>query len=73
MTIPAARAAVLAVSVVELFVRIVAAVVPNFTLVTVLRLVPLMVTVVPPSVDPLDGETPVIRGTGSTVVMFQAG
>lgn len=37
---------------------------PKLTLVAPVRLVPVIVTVVPPSVVPLDGDNPVTAGAG---------
>jgi hypothetical protein len=66
-TVPAVCAAVLAtILVVPVIVKLAAAVVPNLTDVAPLRLAPLMVTVVPPSVDPLVGVKLVIVGVGTT-------
>ena len=49
-------------------VKVAAAVVPNLTDVAPFRLVPVMVTVVPPSVEPLVGVNEVIVGAGATNV-----
>ena len=50
-----------------LTVNVVAAVVPNFTAVAPVKLVPVMVTVVPPAVGPELGLTAVTVGSGGTV------
>jgi hypothetical protein len=47
-------------------VRIVPAAPPKLTLVAPARLVPLIVTTVPPPVVPLDGANPVTAGAGVT-------
>ena len=57
--LPAACALVLAtILVVPVTWKVVAGVVPNLTDVAPLKLVPVMVTVVPPSVEPLVGVKP---------------
>ena len=59
-TLPAAPAGATAViEVAELTVNNVAAVAPNLTAVAPLKLVPVMVTRVPPAVEPLAGLRPV--------------
>ena len=68
-TVPAAWAGVIAVMVVALTtVKLVAAVPPNVTAVAPVRLVPVMVTLVPPSVVPLAGVIDVTVGGGVTYV-----
>ena len=67
MTVPAAWGAVLAmILVVPVTLKVVAGVVPNLTDVAPFRLVPVMVTVVPPEVEPLVGVKEVMVGTGTT-------
>jgi hypothetical protein len=62
-TVPAAWAGVVAVIEVGPFtVKLVAAVPPKVTAVVPLKLVPVIVTLVPPSVGPLFGETEVTVG-----------
>jgi len=64
-TIPALSAAEVAViAVEELTVKLVALVEPNLTAVTPLKLVPVMVTTVPPATGPLVGLTFVTVGAG---------
>ena len=61
MTVPAGCALVLAmILVVPVTVKVVAGVVPNLTDVAPFRLVPVMVTVVPPSVEPVVGAKKVM-------------
>ncbi len=63
LTAPAEPAGASAVIWVALFtVKDVAAVVPKLTAVAPVKLVPVMTTLVPPAVVPLDGETAVIVG-----------
>lgn len=66
VTAPAVPAGLVAVIVV-LFVTVtfVAAVVPNFTVAPAAKFVPVIVTVVPPNVDAVFGETPVTVGAGA--------
>ena len=69
LTVPAACALVLAmILVVPVTLKVVAGVVPNSTDVAPFRLVPVMVTVVPPRVEPLVGVKLVIVGAGVTKV-----
>ena len=64
LTVPAASAGSTAViCVAELTVKLVAAVLPNFTAVAPVKLVPVMTTVVPPAVGPVLGLTAVTVGT----------
>jgi hypothetical protein len=49
----------------ETMLKVVAASVPNLTLVAVRKLVPFIVTTVPPAEDPLVGEMLTMVGTGS--------
>ena len=58
---PAGETAVILVD--DTTVKLVAGTVPKSTLVAPLRLVPLMVTVVPPDVGPLVGEMEVTEGS----------
>jgi hypothetical protein len=53
--------------IVVLFVTVtfVAAVEPNFTVAPVTKFVPVIVTAVPPNVDPVLGEIPVTVGAGA--------
>ena len=70
MTAPAACAGVVAVSVVLLLtLTLVAAVPPKLTVAPLTKFEPLMVTEVPPAVDPLLGvtELPVGAGAGGVV------
>ena len=62
--LPAGEVAVIEVA--PFTVNEVASVVPNFTAVAPLRLVPVMVTLVPPTAAPADGATAVTVGTGVT-------
>ena len=50
------------IEVAELTVTPVAAVVPNFTVVPEAKFVPVIVTLVPPEVDPASGETALTVG-----------
>ncbi len=62
------------IEVVELTTTPVPATVPNFTPVTPVKPVPVIVTVVPPAVDPVLGLTPVTVGAGGAVkVNWSAG
>ena len=61
--LPAGDVAVIDVAL--LTVNEVAAVAPNFTAVAPVKLVPVMVTLVPPAVGPLVGLTPVTVGAGA--------
>ena len=64
VTAPALPAGVVAVIVVLLTTTtLVAALLPNFTVAPVAKLLPVMVTAVPPEVDPPLGLTPVTVGT----------
>jgi hypothetical protein len=65
LTIPAVFAGETAVIVVEDTTVKEASVSPNKTLVAPVKLVPVIVTVVPPIVGPLSGESPVIIGAGA--------
>jgi len=62
MPVPAGEVAVIDVD--ELKVKPVAAVPPKLTAVTPVKLVPVMVTDVPPAVGPDAGEIPVMVGAG---------
>ena len=65
LTVPAVRAGVVQVMVVELTtLTFVAAVPPKVTLVAPVRFVPVMVTLVPPEVLPLGGEMELTAGAG---------
>jgi hypothetical protein len=67
LTVPAACALVLATTlVVPVTEKLVAVVVPNLTEVAPFRLVPVIVTVVPPLVDPPVGVNEVMVGAGAT-------
>ena len=61
------------IEVVELTTTPVPATVPNFTPVTPLKSVPVMVTVVPPAVDPVVGLTPVTVGAGGGAPCWRSG
>ena len=65
---PASPAVVLAVIEVAVARTLVAATPPTFTLVAPVKFVPVMVMVVPPSVEPLDGVTLERVGAGTTYV-----
>ena len=65
---PASPAVVLAEIEVAVARTLVAATPPTFTLVAPVKFVPVMVMVVPPSVEPLDGVTLEIVGAGTTYV-----
>src|SRR6476660_6445319 len=72
-TAPAACAGAVAVICVALFtVNVVAAVAPKLTAVAPVRLVPVMVTLVPPAVVPEVGETLVTVGAAGRVVVVVA-
>jgi hypothetical protein len=63
VTAPALPAGLTAVIEVPLTTTtLVAATLPNFTVAPAAKLVPLIVTAVPPTVDPLLGETPLTVG-----------
>ena len=65
-TVPALPAGAIAVMLVfEVTVKLEAAVVPKLTAVAPLKLVPLIVTDVPPAVEPELGEIPVIVGAAT--------
>ena len=68
LTVPADSAGEVALIEVALSAVTEAVAVPNLTEVAPLRLVPLMVTLVPPAVGPAAGPTPVTLGAGVTVV-----
>jgi hypothetical protein len=61
-TVPVPAGAVAVIEVAELTVKPVAGVAPNVTAVAPAKLVPVMVTVVPPAVGPEVGEIEVIVG-----------
>ena len=61
-TVPVPAGAVAVIVVVELKVKLVAAVAPNVTAVAPVKLVPVMVTVVPPAWGPDVGEIEVTVG-----------
>ena len=63
--------AVAVIEVAQLTVTPVAAVVPNFTAVTPVKLVPVMVTEVPPPVGPRVGLTPVTVGVVDGVAVIR--
>ena len=64
-TVPVPAGAVAVMDVALLTVKVVAAVAPNFTAVAPVRLVPVMVTEVPPVLGPVVGLTPVTVGAGT--------
>ncbi len=66
-TVPTPAGDVAVICVAELTVKLTAGVPPNCTAVAPVKLVPVMVTVVPPAVGPLVGEIPVTVG-GATKV-----
>ena len=67
LAVPALPGGVVAVIVVELTtMTFVAAAPPMVTAVAPVRLVPVIVTLVPPSVGPVAGEMPVTVGAGTT-------
>ena len=66
-TVPDPAGAVTEIEVVELTTTPVAAAVPNLTAVTPEKLVPVMVTEVPPEIGPELGLSPVTVGTVDTV------
>ena len=59
---PAPAGEVAVMDVLELTVKPVAPVPPNFTAVAPVNPVPMMATVVPPAAEPFVGDTPVIVG-----------
>jgi hypothetical protein len=63
-TVPVPAGATAEIEVELLTVNEVAAVAPNFTAVTPVKLVPVMVTLVPPVAKPLFGDTAVTVGAG---------
>jgi hypothetical protein len=63
-TVPEPAGAVAVIEVAEFTVKVEAAVVPNFTVLAPVKLVPVMVTEVPPAVDPVLGLTLVTVGAG---------
>ncbi len=66
-TVPVPAGAVAVIGVALLTVKVVAATVPNLTPVAPVKLVPVMVTEVPPAVDPEVGLMPVtVGGLGAT-------
>ena len=66
-TVPVPAGEVAVIEVAELKVKLVAAVAPNVTAVAPVKLVPVIVTLVPPEVDPLLGETEETTGAGDGV------
>ena len=66
-TVPVPAGAVAVICVAELTVKPVAFVAPNITAVALLKLVPVFVTVVPPVLGPLVGETLVTVGAATNV------
>ena len=64
LTVPVPAGLVTVICVLESAV-ILAAAPPKLTPVAPLRLVPVIVTAVPPAVVPLDGDNPVIAGAGT--------
>ena len=56
----------------EIAVTLVAAVLPNFTAVTMSSPVPVIVTVVPPVLGPADGDTAEIAGAAAVAVKTSA-
>ena len=66
LTVPAAPDGLVTVICVPESLAIFPAAPPKLTPVAPARLVPLMVTAVPPAVLPLDGDTPVTAGAGVT-------
>ena len=67
-TVPAVPAGAVAAMVVAVSVLMVADVVPNLTAVALVRLVPVIVTLVPAASGPEDGLTPVTVGAGGAIV-----
>ena len=67
LTVPTEAAGLVAVIEVEESAVTAAALVPNFTLVAPERLLPMMVTEVPPACGPAPGLTPVTIGAGTYV------
>jgi hypothetical protein len=63
---PAGETAVICVA--ELTVKLVVLVEPNFTAVAPVKFVPVIVTVVPPTIEPDVGETPEMVGTAVNVI-----
>jgi hypothetical protein len=63
-TVPVPAGEVAVIEVAELTVKPVAAVAPKFTAVAPVKLVPVIVTVVPPAVGPTVGEIEVTVGDG---------
>jgi hypothetical protein len=61
-TVPVPAGEVAVIEVAEFTVTPVAAVAPNLTVLAAVKLVPVMVTVAPPAVEPLVGLTPVTVG-----------
>ena len=72
MTPAAWAGTVAAICVAEFTVKLVAFVPPKVTLVAPVKLLPVMVTDVPPAVDPAEGLTPVIAGPGTLKVNWSA-
>lgn len=60
--------AVAVIDVAEMTLNPVAGVVPNFTAVAPVRFVPVMVTTVPPRMDPVAGDSAVMVGGGAGAV-----
>ena len=52
------------IEVLETTVKLVAATAPNMTAVAPVKYLPVIVTVLPPTVEPVAGSRPVISGTG---------
>ncbi|KRC90086.1 hypothetical protein ASE25_11390 [Terrabacter sp. Root85] len=70
VTAPAEPAGLVALTCVELTtVRLVPAIVPNFTAVAPVRLLPVMVTTVPPVVGPVVGEIELATGAAGVGVV----
>ena len=67
-TVPVPAGAVAVIWVAELTVKPVALVAPNFTAVAASKLVPVIVTVVPPAVGPDVGEIDVTAGAAGVTV-----
>jgi hypothetical protein len=63
-TVPVPGGDVAVIEVLELTVKLVASVEPNLTVLAPLKLVPVIVTMVPPASGPLLGLTPVTVGAG---------
>lgn len=66
--VAATAGAVTRIDVAEVTLKPVAGVVPNFTAVAPVRFVPVMVTTVPPRVDPVAGDSAVIVGGAAGAV-----